>query len=91
MAAARYRSEEYRQHVREHGCLICGYPANAHHMRVIEKGGMGLKVGDNNCVPLCHDCHHGLHRSGLSEGDWWAIQGVDPVAWIEQNWKAYHG
>jgi predicted nucleic acid binding AN1-type Zn finger protein len=44
---------------------------------------MSLKVCDYNTVPLCHAHHMELHDHG-NEEQWWALQGVDPINFIEK-------
>lgn len=84
----RIRDARYLSRVRSHGCLICGMPAQAHHLTKAEWTGTGMKVGDNWTVPLCALCHHDLHRFG-DEQTWWDMNGVDPFAWAIQEWKDY--
>jgi hypothetical protein len=47
-------------------CSRCGsYGSCAAHIRVGGGGGTGIKPPDNECLPLCHDCHIGIqHRIG---------------------------
>lgn len=85
----RIRNAKYRLNVRRQPCLICGAQADdAHHLRFAQDRGMGLKVGDQFCVPLCRGHHRENHTWG-AERTWWALHGVDPVAWAENNWKAF--
>ncbi len=75
--------------VRTHACLGCGSPySEAHHCRVFETIGVGLKVGDDQCLPLCHTCHMELHAYG-DESLWWSMKGVDPGVEIEKLRSAY--
>lgn len=55
-----------------------------------EPNAMGMKVGDNWCVPLCHPCHMKLHLFG-DERTWWDLQGVDPMSWARVNWEKFNG
>ena len=85
----RTRNAKYRLNVRRQPCLICGAQADdAHHLRFAQDRGMGLKVSDHFCVPLCRGHHRENHTWG-AEKTWWALHGVDPVAWAENNWKAF--
>ena len=81
----------YLRHVRETPCLSCGSPyPSAHHLQRVGGKGMGIKTGDEWAVPLCHRCHMDLHTGGLSETVWWALKGIDAVAWAVksyENWK----
>lgn len=46
-------------------CLIDGKTdVQAAHIRSNTGGGMGLKPGDNYCVPLCCSCHNLQHEIG---------------------------
>jgi len=52
-------------------CALCGKPppSVAHHL-IGNYGptgpvrGWGLKAGDNFTIPLCENCHNGLHDNG---------------------------
>ncbi len=44
---------------------------------------LGLKAGDDQCVPLCWRCHSELHGFG-DEGLWWAKKGIDVEEEIER-------
>lgn len=48
----------------------------AHHVRLGQGGGMGLKPSDYRTVPLTDSEHRELHQTG--ERSWWARRGVDP-------------
>jgi len=86
---ANVRDKGYLKNVRGNNCLSCGGPsAHAHHLKMVEAAGQGLKVGDEWTVPLCFECHDALHRYG-DEQTWWDIKGVDPKGWAKQNWKEY--
>jgi len=49
---------------------------------------MGMKVGDNWCVPLCHSHHMDLHAFG-DERLWWALQGIEPIPIAEKLFEEY--
>lgn len=55
------RSEQHRRNVAALGCLITGRPAQACHVN-FDKG-MGLKVCDSLCFPLCPELHR-IHDQG---------------------------
>jgi len=55
-----------------------------------EPNAMGMKVGDNWCVPLCRPCHMKLHAFG-DERTWWDLKGIDPLAWAKNNWEKFDG
>jgi hypothetical protein len=43
---------------------------------------MGSRSADDFAVPLCAEHHRQLHAAG-DERVWWALQGVDPMVWLE--------
>ncbi len=61
------RSEEHRRNVAELGCLITGKPAQACHVNFGK--GMGLKVCDSLCFPLCPELHAKHDQGGTSRSD----------------------
>jgi hypothetical protein len=83
------RSLKYLNTVRGQPCLSCGKPGEAHHSNIAMRRGVGLKVGDNWVVPLCHRCHMELHHFG-DEASWWAILGVDPLEWAKTSWSKFN-
>ena len=44
------------------GCIICQKPAEIHH---INSGGMGMKSGNREVIPLCHE-HHRTGGHGVA-------------------------
>ena len=87
--SSRVRSKTYLKTLRGMPCLVCGFVSEAHHIMFAEPNAMGMKVGDNWCVPLCHHCHMKLHAFG-DERTWWDLKGVDPMKWAEKNWSDYN-
>jgi len=59
-----WRSEEYKDFIREHKCLACGARPTIPHHESLGKAGMGIKAPDSHCLPLCFECHHKLHHGG---------------------------
>jgi hypothetical protein len=91
----RLRSEAYMAHVRTFPCLVCGDVSEAHHLlRTPDGRGMGMKSGDQWCVPLCHEHHMELHNLG-AEPLYFTLKGVeDPVTWARccyAAWEMLHG
>jgi uncharacterized protein YjlB len=87
-----WRNELYRLHVKSFGCLVCRYTADAHHLQRVPgaKGsGMGVKPGDQWCVPLCRGHHEELHRCG-DEDVFWDVKGLDPVEWAKRTFKEWY-
>lgn len=68
------RDKGHLAFVRERGCVICGRPAQAHHLRVGLRT-MGRRVSDYLTLPLCEEHHTELH-SGREE-DFWDRHGVE--------------
>ena len=69
----------YRNRVAGLGCLICGMPANLHHVR--QGVGMGQKAADiGGLLPLCHIHHqNGGHGVAFHAGKktWQAKYGTE--------------
>jgi hypothetical protein len=84
----RVRSAEHKAWIRRQVCEGCGTkggPANpiqAAHVRIRGLGGMGLKPGDERCVPLCYVCHLGQHNEG--ETTFWERIKKDPELIIDE-------
>ena len=84
---SRARDKAHLSKVRGQPCLICADPmTSAHHLMFTDHPAMSLKVSDYNTVPLCHNHHMELHRHG-NEEQWWALQGVDPIEFVEEATK----
>jgi hypothetical protein len=74
-----WRSKPYRDSVKEHPCLVCKGPAQeAHHIREQFPRTMGVRVGDQWCVPLCKRHHDELHAHSKT---FWADAGIEPRLW----------
>ena len=84
----RFRSNKYIKSLHGKPCLVCGFASEAHHVTYAEPNAMGMKVGDNWCVPLCHAHHMELHNFG-DERLWWAMQGVDPIEHATKLFKEF--
>ena len=83
------RDQKYLQLVRQEPCLLCGKVSEAHHIMYAEPRGVGLKVGDNWVVPICHIHHMQIHHYG-NERKWWILQGINPIEWAENKWRLYN-
>lgn len=72
------------------GCLICGAPANVHH--IMHAAGKERRRDHRFIAPLCSVHHQGDKKQGGVHGlgsenafsDFW---GVDLVAWCIEAWK----
>ena len=81
----RFRSEKRLRLARGEPCLVCGIPgSSAHHLTYMQPAAMGMKVGDQYTVPLCHTHHMELHAHG-NEKQWWALQGMEPEEWLKSE------
>ncbi len=77
------RSNKHLAYIRTLPCIIhnkgehCnGLPVVAHHLtHVNDKGGMGLKTGDNYTIPICWLHHQTLHSMG--ESKFWKRWGIE--------------
>lgn len=73
---ARRADPKHLARVRELGCIICGGPASAHHIR--HGQGMEQKADDREAIPLCyyhHQGEQGIHHLGTKR--WQAIYGTE--------------
>jgi hypothetical protein len=86
----RLRDKTHLRFVAKQPCLVCGrQPCDAHHLRLAQSRGLGLKVSDEFAVPLCRAHHRELHRSG-KETDWWAKAGLEPISLARKLWLETH-
>jgi len=67
---------ELRSDLAELGCVICGRPAQIHHIR--EHEGISQRAEDDDAFPLCDDHHNG------------GVVGMAIHADVEA-WEAIHG
>lgn len=59
----RIESREYLRWVKSLRCVGCNAPADdPHHAHGAGFKGMGTKVPDFWCIPLCRSCHDELHH-----------------------------
>jgi hypothetical protein len=65
------KAEKYMQRVRELGCLICGRPASAHHIREER-----IK-NDYLTIPLCPDHHTGPFSIHMSKRQFESVCGSE--------------
>lgn len=82
------KDQRFLSYVRQFGCLVCGQPSQAHHLKFTELAGMARKVSDYNTVPLCFRCHEALHKFG-DEQTWWDLQGINPMKWATEARVSY--
>ena len=79
------RNREHLQFVASHFCCLSKYSSEwcrgsvqAHHLLKPYDGirGMGMRAGDNNCVPLCQYHHALLHNRYGNEDEFWKAFGL---------------
>jgi hypothetical protein len=89
----RLRDKGYLKYLRTKPCCNCYRIASdwldvvPHHIRMATGGGVGVKPGDNHCVPLCVDCHSDLHQHG--EKTFWHNCAIDPHKVAQFHWGQY--
>lgn len=83
------RSQKYMAWVRTKPCVITGDEHNivAHHVRLGNGGGTGLKPSDFRTVPLRADVHVELHNVG--EGKFWCNAAIDPDHLVLRHMMEY--
>ncbi len=87
----RIRLSKYLLHVKSKACLICESPyVDPHHITYAQPKGMGIKVSDEHTVPLCRAHHMDLHTGGTPERTWFALHGIDPIVWAENEWEKWN-
>lgn len=91
---AREQAHDHLRFVHGLPCLVCGAPGECAHIRMgnMLRGkpptGKSEKPSDKWVVPLCPD----HHRNGpdaqhnMNEAEWWARQGIDPIATAALLW-----
>lgn len=87
-----YRNRKHLEFVAEHGCMICGGPAQVHHALRPWRGfrATSSRSGDENTVPICQPHHTDLHNRGDEEA--WAFEHFGHIAALraeaERLWLA---
>ncbi len=78
------KNKKHLAYIHEQSCCLqnnggCNGPLHAHHLLKPWSGtrGMGMKAGDENCIPLCMGHHTALHMRG-SEPDFFVEVTGDP-------------
>ena len=86
-----FRNNSYMNFVRAKPCCVCGttHEIHAHHVRLRQGGGTGLKPSDYRVVPLCATHHGSLHNIG--EGTFWRKSQKEPLEIIQRLLIEYAG
>ena len=59
-------AEAYLEYVRSLPCTVCRMESLPHHEKIDkDSGGVGMKVSDLDCIPLCNTHHQELHSRGV--------------------------
>jgi len=81
---AKIRSESHRRFIASLPCCVCSAPdVQSAHIRTGNGAGMGLKSGDNFCVPLCLRCHE---KQGRGEKIFWGVHLEDANGLANALW-----
>lgn len=87
----RVETPDHLDFIRSLGCVFCGKPSQAAHVRYGDLSlgkpdtGAGNKPSDKYTVPLCDDHHRSQHQ--ISERRWWRDRGVNPVILSALLWQ----
>lgn len=74
------RDRAHLHRVATHPCLICGQPyVQAHHPRECHPRTMGVRIGDDTCVPVCVLHHAEIHATNTDA--LWRRHRIDPKKW----------
>lgn len=88
------RDREHMARIAARGCLVCGAPAQAHHVDILTPKNAGPKVTDYLTAPLCPTHHTGDQNDCAHNGEreFWKRHDLDIGAWITRILVAwYHG
>lgn len=88
------RDQDHMARIAALGCLICGRPAQAHHVDTVLPKGAGPKVTDYATAPLCpihhlddkHDCAHGYG----GERAFWLRHMISIDIWILDRLRRWY-
>lgn len=77
----------HRARVAEAPCMVCGLRGltQAHHIRECFPRTMGVRIGDEWCVPLCVTHHAELHA--INNETFWKHYHLDPKGWARRFYK----
>lgn len=86
------RDTDHMARVAARGCLICGAPAQAHHVDILTPKGMGPKVSDYIVAPVCPRHHTGDQNDCAHNGEreFWRRHGIDIGKWITRILVAWY-
>lgn len=88
------RNQDHMARVAALGCLVCGRPAQFHHVDCCTPKGAGPKVSDYIGAPVCPD-HHLVDQNDSAHGyggerAFWLRHGIDIGAWMLKTLRAWY-
>lgn len=86
------RDRDHMARIAARGCLICGAPAQAHHVDTLTPKNAGPKVSDYLTAPLCPTHHTGDQNDCAHNGEraFWIRHNIDIAAWITRILVAWY-
>jgi hypothetical protein len=88
-------AESYKKWLRGRPCaadgVYCGGKVIAAHVDHAGGKGMGLKVADRYCIPLCDAHHTRQHNKGWHTFEGECLGGKSAVAMADAYWNAWPG
>lgn len=89
-------AEGFKKWLRGRPCAADGYSLcegkmEAAHVDHAGGKGMGLKVADRHCIPLCSGHHSRQHKRGWATFEQECLGGKSAVAMAEAYWTAWPG
>ena len=85
-------SAEYLDKIRKlPSCISWQSPVEAHHLRIKQERGVGMRATDKWAVPLTPAEHRSLHRVGSRlESEWFRKRGIDCYGLAASLWSNKH-
>jgi hypothetical protein len=83
-----FMDRKHLANIRKLPSIVSGRtPCEAHHLRIKDERGVGMKATDRWAVPLTRDEHQRVHEVGSRmEEQWFAERGIDAVALAIALW-----
>jgi hypothetical protein len=70
----RWESRKYIAWIKTRPCIICGSPAEPHHIKGVGNlSGGAMKAPDWAVIPLCHPCHRQMHEDSEQWNGQWEL------------------
>lgn len=84
-------AEAFKQWLPADGYGLCEGRMEAAHVDHAGGKGVGLKVADRHCIPLCEDHHRRQHRRGWQTFEAECLAGKSAIGIAEAYWLAWPG